>query len=417
MSTNATQETPAYRVDVSLQQLLMNSQKAKLEIVEEEEGGLPEPVYPQRSGGYEWKSDRAYHNFKAMRAWRTLGVPYFKSRFLAGDLHPLIAYLFTEWKCNLDCHYCWSYDNRVKGMTEVVAKRSIDWLHSTGCRFLALMGGEVLLRPRFAHKVVYYATQRGFQVYLPTNGRLMKPEVIDRLGDAGLGTVNLAVDCVDEKPGLPKALAPIRPYFEYLLKNQRRYAYAVFLNVCITRANMDDVRQLLEIAHDNNLGIDFHIVESPMLEQSHFQHLSDNGTYIRPQDHEKVDELIDHILDKAAKGYKVVNQRHRLAQMKQFMRGNIEPWGCRAGQNTLIIRTDGTLAPCFPMYSASYDWGTIDNPKFDSKQLREMKAECELHCFSTLNHIVSYVYNNASVIKWIMQQAKNGFREATGTVE
>jgi len=40
---------------------------------------------------------------------------------MPGQLRPLIAYLFTEWKCNLDCHYCWSYDNRITGMTEPVA--------------------------------------------------------------------------------------------------------------------------------------------------------------------------------------------------------------------------------------------------------------------------------------------------------
>jgi len=56
---------------------------------------------------------------------------------------------FTEWKCNLDCHYCWSYDNRVKGMTEDTARRAIDWLHTTPCRVLAPTGGEPLLRPRF----------------------------------------------------------------------------------------------------------------------------------------------------------------------------------------------------------------------------------------------------------------------------
>jgi hypothetical protein len=52
-------------------------------------------------------------------------------------------------------HYCYSFDNRVKGMTEEVARASIDWLHSTTCRVLALMGGEVVLRPPFVHKVVY----------------------------------------------------------------------------------------------------------------------------------------------------------------------------------------------------------------------------------------------------------------------
>jgi len=76
--------------------------------------------------------------------------------------HPIIAYLFTEWKCSLDCHYCWSFDNRVKGMSEETARRAVDWLRDeTTCRVLALMGGEVLLRPAFVHKVVAYAAKRG----------------------------------------------------------------------------------------------------------------------------------------------------------------------------------------------------------------------------------------------------------------
>jgi len=37
----------------------------------------------------------------------------------------------------------------------------------------------------------------------------MKPDVIDRLGDAGIATFNLAVDSVKERKSLPKALDPI----------------------------------------------------------------------------------------------------------------------------------------------------------------------------------------------------------------
>ena len=55
----------------------------------------------------------------------------------ARDLRPIIAYLFTEYKCNLDCHYCWAYNNAVKGMTEPMARRSVDWLESIGNRVLA----------------------------------------------------------------------------------------------------------------------------------------------------------------------------------------------------------------------------------------------------------------------------------------
>ena len=85
-------------------------------------------------------------------------------------------------------------------------------------------------------------------------------------------------------------------------------------------------------------------------------------------------------------------------------------WNCRAGKNNVIIRTDGTVGPCSPMYAATYDWGTIDGHKFDSRQLAEMKKTCQNHCFSTLNHNLGYCYNDARVIKWLWQQVRNGFK-------
>jgi hypothetical protein len=45
----------------------------------------------------------------------------------------------------------------------------------------------------------------------------MRPEVVDRLADAGVATFNLAVDSVADCKELPKALQPIRSYFEYLI--------------------------------------------------------------------------------------------------------------------------------------------------------------------------------------------------------
>ena len=164
---------------------------------------LPEPEYPRRKPGPDY-TKRQFDRLNLVRGWKGWGVPYFKSRYHSGELRPIIAYLFTEFKCNVDCHYCWSFNNKIKGMTEETARKSIDWLHSIGCRVLALMGGEPLLRPEFVQKVIYYAAKKDFFVYLPTNGRLMKPEVLDRLGDAGVANINLAIDCVIEKPGLPK---------------------------------------------------------------------------------------------------------------------------------------------------------------------------------------------------------------------
>ncbi|MDT8068573.1 MAG: radical SAM protein, partial [Terriglobia bacterium] len=212
-------EVPSFRLDVQLHDLLTRPAIPS--------GGLqpkgrpqkfPEPVFPQRPEllgpiddvedwsppeKRKWTPPQIYH---AMRGWL---FPYIRSRVTAGDFHPLIAYLFTEFKCNLDCHYCWAFDNRVKGMTEDTAKRSIDWLHGTGCRVLAYMGGEPLLRPDFIHRITYYAAKKDFWIYLPTNARLLRTDVIDKLADAGMSTFNIAVDAFDVKEGLPKALVPI----------------------------------------------------------------------------------------------------------------------------------------------------------------------------------------------------------------
>jgi MoaA/NifB/PqqE/SkfB family radical SAM enzyme len=76
-----------------------------------------------------------------------------------------------------------------------------------------LHGGEPLLRPDFIHKITYHAAKKNFWIYLPTNARLLRTDVIDKLADAGMSTFNIAVDAVDLKPGLPKALAPIRKQF------------------------------------------------------------------------------------------------------------------------------------------------------------------------------------------------------------
>lgn len=425
-------EFPSFRLDVQLHDLLTAAPPPKPllpPLPTAASRTLPEPVFPQHAellnldDNYEEMLERAKQGrrkwtaplvFRAMNGWL---FPYVKSRVLPGDFHPIIAYLFTEWKCNLDCHYCWSFDNRIKGMTEEVARRSIDWLHSTTCRVLAFMGGEPLLRPQFLHKAAYYAAKKGFWIYLPTNAYLLRPEVTDRLLDAGIAIVNFAVDTVDEKPGLPKALNNVRKNFDYLLRKQYKYGLSVFFNINICRTNLDDVRELTEIAHDNGIATDYHINESPMIEQDHFQHYDNNSTYITKEDWPQVDALIDWIIEKNRQGYKMVNSIKRLNDMKEFLRGRVEPWNCRAGQNSIIIRTDGTLAPCFPMYSATHNWGTIENQKFEVPQLNEMKESCQTHCFSTLNHNLGFCYNDARVLKWVLAQATHRFQGVTGSFD
>lgn len=343
------------------------------------------------------------------RAIRRFVVPYVQSRFHASEFRPILGYLYTEWKCNVDCHYCWQFNNTKKGITLEKAKESIDFLKSNGCRVLALMGGEPLIRRKLILDVIRYGVENGFFVYLPTNGRLLTEELIDDLGQTGVATINLAIDCMKEKEGLPKALNRIRPQFEYLVKQQEEHGYIVFLNINITSKNLKDVIQITDLAKSYHIATDYHINEPPYLEQPHYRH-KNTDTYIREEHWDEVDIVLDELIARNKAGYTMVNSIAHLESMKKFIRGGVVEWECRAGHNSIFIRDDGGLAPCFAMYNADKDWGNIsDGYNMDLDDLDRMKEDCTKHCNSTCQFNLGY-YSKFSfrTLRWALKHVSNG---------
>jgi MoaA/NifB/PqqE/SkfB family radical SAM enzyme len=350
-----------------------------------------------------------YKLHNGVRASTKWIIPYVKSQVYHSSLRPIISYLFTDWKCNIDCHYCFQFDNKGGRMSLETAKSSINWLKTLGCRVIPIMGGEPLIRKDFILDVIKYGCQEGFFMYLPTNGYLMTEEYIDAIGKAGVAAINLAVDCIEPKPGLPKALMAIEPQFRYLVQRQEEYGYLLFLNINITSRNIKDVKLLTEIAHDNRIGTDYHINEQPQLvvDVNHYKHRGD-GLYIKPEQYDEIDQLLDWIIQKNRQGYTMVNSIPHLALMKGLMRGNPVRWSCRAGHNGMLIRPDGTLSPCFDLISYDYDWGTIWNPKFDKEELTEVKQKCNEHCLSTCFYTMAHYYQPTETLKWMMKHTRLG---------
>jgi MoaA/NifB/PqqE/SkfB family radical SAM enzyme len=289
------------------------------------------------------------------------------------------------------------------------AKRSLDWLKSVGCRVVPLMGGEPLLRKDFILDVIRYGTGNDFFMYLPTNGYLMDKDFIDEMGKAGVAAVNLAVDCVAPRKGLPKALLAIEPQFRYLVEQQKKYGYLVFFNINICRTNIRDVRLLTEIAHQNRIGTDYHLNEPPQscTDQEHYKH-KDDGLFIMPDQYDEVDRLLDWLMEKQKQGWAMVNSVEHLDAFKRRMRGDVGQWECRAGMNGGLIRPDGTLAPCFDMINNDHDWGCVGDPRFDQRQLSLLKQECMSLCSSTCYHTMAHYYNLSSLSEWVRKHTRVG---------
>ena len=288
-----------FRIDVAIHNVLMRSNP--LPTPPQPIGAtLPQPIFPQypeklKNAGPEIVPERRdwsrKHIYRTMRGWLFL---YIRSRVMPSEFHPITAYLFVECKCNLDCWYCWAFNNKVKGMSEDVARRSKDWLHDHGCRVLAFMGGEPLLRPQIAHKIVHYAAEKGFWIYIGTNDVCCGPR--------------WPIDCWMPVPlcsaspltlGMRKQVSPRHSFAGSAISGtfcatQDVYASMVLFNMNVCRNNLDDIRMLTEYAREHRIATDYHINETPMIEQDeHFKHMNDNPTYIRPEDWRAVDALID----------------------------------------------------------------------------------------------------------------------------
>ncbi len=344
-----------------------------------------------------------------VRAFRRWVVPYINSRIHENEFRPLLCYLYTEWQCNIDCHYCFQYNNDLSGMDLETAKSSVDWLKSIGCRVLSLMGGEPLLRKDFVLEIIRYGAENGFFMYLPTNGYLMDRDFIDEVGRAGVAAINLAVDCVAPRKGLPKALLNIEPQFRYLVAQQKKYGYIVFLNINICRNNIKDAKLLTEIAHQNHIGTDYHLNEPPhsIVNVDHYNHQEDMLS-IGPDQYDEVDGLLDWLIEKQKQGWPMVNSIEQLKAFKERMRGRMGLWDCRAGHNGALIRPDGSLAPCFDLITYDHDWGRIWEPLFGQTELQAVKEKCLPLCSSTCFYTMGHYYNLKTIPEWVRKHTRVG---------
>ncbi len=108
----------------------------------------PEGIFSKQNSTHQTHTIRyRRHNF--IRACRSWFLPYIKLRLHPNEFRPILSFLYTDLNCNLDCYYCYSRGNKVEGMSMQTAIDALDWLHSLGCRVVAYMGGEPLVRKQF----------------------------------------------------------------------------------------------------------------------------------------------------------------------------------------------------------------------------------------------------------------------------
>ena len=215
--------------------------------------------------------------------------------------------------------------------------------------------------------------------------------------------------CINPRKGMPKALLAIEPQFRYLVDQQKKYKYIIFLNINICNTNIKDVKLLTEIAHQNNIAVDYHLNEVPqdLINTDHYKH-QENNLWITPDHFEAVDELADWLLEKHREGWAMANPVQYFHAIKLRIRGKNPPWDCRAGHNGILIRPDGSLSPCYNLMNFDHDWGRIWEPKFDKEELQEVKKKCIPKCTSIIFHSIGNYYKLGNLPEWVRQHIRIG---------
>ena len=98
------------------------------------------------------------NGFRAVRRWV---IPWLASRLHGEEFRPLLCCLYTDWRCKIDCRYCFQYDDDRPWMTLETARSSIDWLKTLGYRVLAIMGGGPPVRKDFILKAIHDGSRNG----------------------------------------------------------------------------------------------------------------------------------------------------------------------------------------------------------------------------------------------------------------
>ena len=166
--------------------------------------------------------------------------------------------------CNLNCVHCYVVDNTHRNeLTTDEVKRILDELAAERFLFLALTGGEVLLRPDF-FEITAHAQRRQFAITVFTNGTLITGDIADRLATLRCYAVEISLH--GATPATCDAVTAVAGSYEQILRGIRLLkarGVRVALKANVLDMNIEEIRQIGHLAMA--LGVGFRGIDAEIL--------------------------------------------------------------------------------------------------------------------------------------------------------
>ncbi len=181
-------------------------------------------------------------------AWQLLYCKIFNKRI------PLRVSLQITKYCNLKCPYCYAHNNdpQVRERTTEEIYGLLDELYAHGTRWIAVFGGEPLLRKDIG-AIITYAHRKGMYIELATNGWFVKDHLptLKKVDHLSISIDGDKATCdITRGPGTyEKIMEAVE-----LLNN---HAIKFRLHAVLTRFSKNSFEHMLELSRRFNVPVNF----------------------------------------------------------------------------------------------------------------------------------------------------------------
>ena len=292
---------------------------------------------------------------------------------------PLSVHFDITYRCNERCVHCYLDHDDLGEMTTAEIEDVLDQLADAGVFFLALSGGEVLMRRDF-FDIVEHARRRLFNVKIKTNGVMIREPEARRLRQLGVEQVQISV--YSHRPevhdGITKLPGSLRRTIEAIRFLKLQGLKVSMANVLMT-ANLFDNQGMMSLAKDLGVSYTLDPTITPKI---------DGNTAILA------------LRAPAAELRRVFQNEELVGNVAEFCAPPAAPdedvmdgYPCSAGHTSCYISPYGDVFPCvqFPLPS-----GNLRREKFVEiwrhssalKEVRSIRAR-DLTTCSTCSHVGS----------------------------
>lgn len=248
--------------------------------------------------------------------------------------------LIVTRRCDRECDYCHTRENHnpEEELSTSESKTVIDRFKELGVWYFAVYGGEPTLRADLP-EIIRQSRERGMISILHTNGSF-KNVGVEEVVNAGINIIDFAVDSVSNPH--------LKNYYGVMgnLEKAIKLDVGVKLNLCITKNNASEVKDVLQLSKDYRIPISIHLGEAPVLPTNTVIDKSRLFQVGNEEGVQHVDELARFLSTQARINPFILNSPEYFDAWSAFIRSGKSDWNCRAGETSLVVDYNGAILPC-----------------------------------------------------------------------